>query len=195
MTTEMLDKLIDLTIANFPMSQNIDVFNVAALWTKHFGDKPDDVMETAFNMVLMDAKYWPTVKDISNAITELTAVNYGSVTFRQLDEPLKERSLASKKAFDIVKSGKSKEYLANMDIGGIKEYVKDKFPDMSDSLIRQNYSELSFAAESAELCTVCMWNAAGCETNGYYPIPHLKKEGYIRLEYAPCVKRKGARNR
>lgn len=179
-------------MANFPGQQNIDIGDVGKLWMEVFGNKDDGLMETAITLVLMDAKYWPTIREIRDAIAELTTVNYSSAALRQLGEPPRSRSmpLVAKKALEAVKNGRAKEYLSQIDIGDVRDYVKNLFPDISDSLIRQNYNELAFAAESAGKCEVCMWDAAGCETSGYYPVPRLEKEGYVRLEYTPCTKKR-----
>ena len=68
MTGETVERLVNKTVANFPMQQNINTCAVAGLWLEHFCDRPDDLMEKAFKIVLAEAKYWPTVRDIREAI-------------------------------------------------------------------------------------------------------------------------------
>lgn len=194
----MLEKIIRKTAANFPAQQNINLGEVGRLWMHYFEEKPDDVMDGAVNLVLLNSRTWPTVRDINDAVNSLTAdKHYASAVFRRLEYSPKSRQMspAVQKALAMVKSGRAKEFFAGMDISAVREYAKSVFPDISESVIRKNYNELDTAKSCLERCRSCMWTTADCDTSGFYIAPVLKKGGWISNEYKMCPKHSSAKKR
>lgn len=194
MTPVKLKELTKLTLANFPLIRNTDISDVLKLWTKHFGEIPDDLLQTAFHLVLARNKYWPSVKDIQDAINELK-FKENNVPLSLLSEPeispesQRNVFLALKKAKSLLLEDKLKEFNKSIDIEHVRDYTKRLFPEISDNLIRENIGNIEYAKEATDLCSCCMWDTANCETGGFYPILKIKRSGYVSITMSPCRKK------
>ncbi len=72
MTKNETIKLLSLTTANFPGMQEKDLKPTLLLWEKMLVDIPYQLAEMALIKVLTTAKFFPTIAEIREAITEIT---------------------------------------------------------------------------------------------------------------------------
>jgi len=184
---------MEMCTANFPLQRNIDVVRTAALWMDTFRDRPDDIMETAVRLCLLNCKTFPTVADIQAAINELLAEQ--RYEQRKQLPPARSRwmSPAAQKAFDAVRNDLAKRFIAELDVSDVASYAREKFPDISEAMMRRNYAELLTAMQSVEMCRGCMWQTAQCPSAGVYYEPVMLPSGYVKLEAVLCNKKKAAK--
>lgn len=153
-----------------------------------FKNHSDDLMETAIHLVIMSCRTWPTVADINNAVDELQRDIRMEPQLQRLPSRSDFSSPLAQKVFEVIKNDKAKEYLAQVDISPVKKYALTKFPDMTDDTIRRNYNELHTAMTSLEKCRGCQWQNGKCDTNGFYIVPMIAVNGWVKTEYAMCPK-------
>lgn len=72
MTRQEIIKLLSIATANFPSMQERDMKPTAVLWERALADIPYDVAEKALLKVLSTSKFFPTIAEIREAVTELT---------------------------------------------------------------------------------------------------------------------------
>lgn len=73
MNKEQVKRLLAAAIANFPNMQERDMKPTLILWEKMLADIPYEVAEKALMKVLATSKFFPTVADIREAATTITA--------------------------------------------------------------------------------------------------------------------------
>lgn len=73
MTSEQVRNLVAMAAANFPATQEKNMAPTAELWYRTLSDMPYPLLEAALIKVLTIAKYFPTVAEIRQASSELSA--------------------------------------------------------------------------------------------------------------------------
>ena len=178
---------MDLCRANYP-DYNTDYFAKGVLWMDEFIKQPDDLMETAIRSCITFGKKFPTIADIREAIRDLQYDE--QVKPKQIPWDVKRDYAISARAVKFVKDGRSAEYMASVDITKLRQYAKYYFPEISDELIRKNYSEVVAGMESVERCSACRTCRNECFSKGYVTKMRLHTDGYMTIEMQACEKNK-----
>lgn len=183
---------MDQCKANFPLYANINTVKTTGLWLKTFQNTPDDVMQTAVNLCLLSCKSFPTVADIRGAIDELKRELNTQPNTRILPPRTRRVVMDIVNALEMLKTGKTKELLASMDVTDVYEYTKSQFPDVTEDFVRRNYNRLLETMESNARCFGCQHTDGKCDTAGYYIVSRIMKDGSVKNEYQRCGKGRAA---
>lgn len=139
-------------------------------------------------LCLLNCKSFPTVADIKGAIREL-AFDRQTEPKPRLEAPRSRKvSPVAKKVFDAIRQGKGEDLFNSFDRSHVTGYAKAVFTEISDETISRNYNELAFAYEMSERCRGCMWNSGQCDTSGYFVVPVMCSNGWVKVEYRRCKK-------
>lgn len=179
-----------MVATNYP-AVKVDTKLQAALWMDTFRNTQDELFETAVRMCLLSCKLPPSISDIKQAINEWhqeARLNTGASLPAARS---RKNSPAAEKAFDMIRSGQAQEYMDSYHNKEVFEWIRTKLPELSDETIRRNYCEVAAAYESNARCHGCMWTYGNCDSAGYYMVPTMEHDGYIKNEMARC--QKGAR--
>jgi hypothetical protein len=156
------------------------------LWMGEFQKYQDDLMETAVRSCMSFCKKFPTISDIKDAIKDLA---YEEQTKpKQLPWDVKRDYTIAARAVKFVHDGRAAEYMASVDITKLHQYVKVDFPDISEELVRKNYSEVVAGCEAMERCAACRTGKNDCITKGYMTKLRMNSNGYMTLEMQACQK-------
>ena len=183
MTGATANKIIMMCSANYP-NHGEDLKAKSILWMQTFQNKDDGLMETAIISCLNFCKKFPTIADIREAIKDL--VYEEQTKPKQILWEVKRDASISKKAFDMVAQGKTKEYMQSIDITKLHEYARIEFPDISTGLLLQNYLEFIQGFEQQEKCWACRTQKQAC--SGYMTKVRLDKKGVASTEMSKCEK-------
>jgi len=70
-------------------------------------------------------------------------------------------------------------------------YARTKFPDISETLIKQNLCEIITAYDAEVKCQSCCMGIDMCpeliNTAGYTYTMIIQRSGWIKIEYIPCM--------
>lgn len=192
MTPETAGRLVFRALSNCPLNTNCDVESTAELWLDVFVDVEDSLMEKALFAVMKSVKGFPQIVDLGNAIDELRRDMITQPQPAMLSRSRKVdnftlgvlRQLASKNP------QKTKEIIQNIDVSDLMDFAKCKFPDISEQTVRNNFNEILAAKEDSDRCFACRYQPGQCTTNGYYIKPLMKPNGWVKNEYAKCLKKR-----
>jgi hypothetical protein len=163
-----------------------DLTLLGVQWAQEFQKYDDELMETAVRGCITFGKKFPMVSEIHDAIRDL---QYKENTKpKQLPWDVKRDTAISDKAFKFVAEGRAAEYMANVDISKLLQYARYFFPDISEQLVRKNYSEFAEGLQSSERCLACRLDKHSCITAGYLVKHSLGPNGWISNEMARCCK-------
>lgn len=157
------------------------------LWYQVFGNRDDGLMETACRLVLLNCKRFPTIADFNSAIDEL--LHTEPPQHPALPAP-RDRAMspAARKVLKLVRQGQAREYLDEVDVTDLMAFAREKWPDITESLVRRNLCEIMRAKEVDEMCQACMWAPKDCVSGGYRSVYSITPEGWLEETMMPCQK-------
>lgn len=185
----MADRMIQLCQANFPLCSTINTVQTTGLWLQLFKNTADDVFETAVRLSLLTCKTFPTVADIRKAIDELRQ-EINSQPKPAMIARSRKVNPATAAALQQASEGKAKELISSVDVSDLMDFARCKFPNISEQAVRNNLNEILAAKEDADRCFVCRYQPGQCMTNGYFIKPLMMPNGWVKNEYAKCLKKR-----